>query len=85
MEKKLDEAKDLHCPLMLHIGGQDHMFPPETISKITDGLKDKGHVEIYVYPDANHGFNCDQRSAYNRQAAMLAYGRSAAFLHKHLG
>ncbi len=69
----------------MHFAGSDKYIPPAAIEKIRSALTSKSNVSIHTYLGVDHGFNCDQRSAYNRQAAMLAYGRSAAFLHKHLG
>ena len=34
-----------------------------------------GDCEIYVYPDAQHGFHCDERGSYNEAAAKLAWQR----------
>jgi carboxymethylenebutenolidase len=39
---------------------------------------------IYWY-DAGHGFNCDARGSYNKEAAHLARKRSLSFLKEHLG
>ncbi len=76
----LDTAKNLHCPLMLHFGETDKHITMDLVDKIKEALKDIGHVEIFVYKDADHGFNCDARASYDRQSAMLAYGRSYCFL-----
>jgi carboxymethylenebutenolidase len=84
IEQSLDESKDLHCPLMLHFGAKDTHIPLASVEKIRQGLKGKGHVEIFVYDDADHGFNCDQRASYDRKSAMLAYGRSMVLLQKTL-
>ena len=40
-------------------------------------------VEVQIY-EAHHGFNCDQRSAWNPIAAQLARERTLAFLARHL-
>jgi len=41
--------------------------------------------EIYIYPDANHGFNNDTSAArYDKAAADLAWTRTLAFLRKYL-
>ena len=84
IESSLDSAKNLHCPLMLHFGEKDAHITAASVDKIKAALKDKGHVEVYVYPGADHGFNCDQRASYNRFAAMLAYGRSYNLLKSAL-
>jgi carboxymethylenebutenolidase len=41
-------------------------------------------VDVRLYP-ADHGFNCDQRGAYDAPAASLARERSLAFFAEHLG
>lgn len=84
IDKHLDQAKNLHCPIMLHFGQKDDHIPPSSVEKIREALHDKGHVEVYVYEGAGHGFNCDQRSSYDRQSAMLAFGRSMILLNKTL-
>jgi len=84
IEGALDSAKNLHCPLMLHFGEKDAHITMPSVDKIKTALKDSGHVEVYVYKGADHGFNCDQRASYDRQSAMLAYGRSYAFLKNAL-
>jgi carboxymethylenebutenolidase len=84
IEQSLDESKDFHCPLMLHFGAKDSHIPLTSVEKIRKGLEGKGHVEIFVYNEADHGFNCDQRASYERKSAMLAYGRSMVLLQKTL-
>jgi carboxymethylenebutenolidase len=84
IDQALDEAKNLHCPIMMHFGEKDSHIPAESVAKIRDALKGKEQVEILVYPGADHGFNCDQRPSYDRQSAMLAFGRSMIMLHTAL-
>jgi len=84
IDQALDEAKNVNCPLLLHFGEIDDHIPPEAIEKIRKALAGNPKVTIYVYRGAHHGFNCDQRASYDRKSAMLAYSRSAAFLHKYL-
>jgi carboxymethylenebutenolidase len=83
IDKSLDEAKNLHCPLMLHFGEKDSHISMSSVDTIRKALDGKGHVEVFVYP-ADHGFNCDQRSSYDRQSAMVAYGRSMVLFNKTL-
>jgi carboxymethylenebutenolidase len=68
-------ARQPKCPVMAHFGDQDHWIPMEGIEAFA---KAHPEVEVHVYP-ANHGFNCDQRGAYNEAAAKLARERSLAF------
>jgi carboxymethylenebutenolidase len=68
------------APVMLHFGKQDAHIPPEDVAKIHAAHPE---VEIYWY-EAGHGFNCDARASYNREAAQEARERSLRFLQKHL-
>jgi carboxymethylenebutenolidase len=67
-------------PVQYHFGTQDKTIPPENIEKIR--AADPGG-EFHVY-DADHGFNCDHRAAWNAGAADLARERTLAFIERHL-
>jgi carboxymethylenebutenolidase len=67
-------------PVLYHFGAQDKSIPPENIDKIR--AADPGG-EFHVYA-ADHGFNCDQRAAFNPAAAQLAQERTLAFFARHL-
>lgn len=70
------------CPVMLHFGGKDQHIPASEIHKIQQAHPD---VPVFVYADAGHGFNCDQRPDYNAQAAGQARERTVEFLRANLG
>ncbi len=68
--------KRTHAPVQYHFGERDQSIPPEAIEKI----RAAGPTgEIHVYP-ADHGFNCDQRAAYDAPSAQLARERTLQFL-----
>ncbi|MDO8442484.1 MAG: dienelactone hydrolase family protein [Polaromonas sp.] len=69
------------CPVMAHFGDQDHWIALDTVEAFK---KAQPGVQVHVY-EADHGFNCEQRGAYNEAAAMLAKERTLAFFAKHLG
>jgi carboxymethylenebutenolidase len=69
-------------PTQLHFGEKDASIPMSDVEIIKQ--KRGGDCEIYVYADAEHGFNCDERGSYNEAAAKLAWQRSLAFLQKNL-
>jgi carboxymethylenebutenolidase len=73
-------SEELFAHVMLHFGRQDAHIPAEEVEKIHAAHPE---VEIYWY-DAGHGFNCDARGSYNKEAALEARERSLAFLRKHL-
>ena len=74
-------ARQPQCPVMAHFSDQDQWIPMEGIEAFR-----KAHPEVAVHVySAHHGFNCDQRGAYNQAAADLARERSLAFLAEQLG
>jgi carboxymethylenebutenolidase len=64
-----------HCSVMVHFGDQDTSIPLETVHAF-EAAQAKVDVQIYA---ANHGFNCDQRAAFNAYAAELALKRTLEF------
>jgi carboxymethylenebutenolidase len=67
-------------PVLYHFGSQDKSIPPENIEKIR-AADPTGEFHVY---DADHGFNCDHRAAFNAAAAQLAQQRTLAFFARHL-
>jgi carboxymethylenebutenolidase len=78
--KNADEKPKV--PTQLHFGETDASIPMSDVELIKQ--KRGGDCEIYVYPNAGHGFNCEERGSYNEAAAMLARDRARAFLAKHM-
>ena len=66
---------------MLHFGKLDKHIP---VSSVEEFKKAQPGVTVYLY-DADHGFNCDQRSSYDAAAAQLARQRTLEFFRKHVG
>lgn len=69
------------CPMMYHFGERDSHISQADVEKIK-AARPEG--TFHVYPNAEHGFNCDQRSSYEPRAAALARERTLAFLAEHL-
>ena len=69
------------CPVLAHFGEQDHAIPLDGVLAFKAAQLG---VQVEVYA-AQHGFNCDHRSAYNAAAAALARERTLAFLALHIG
>jgi carboxymethylenebutenolidase len=70
----------LCCPVMLHFGDQDKSIPLADIEKIRRAHPD---IAIHIYP-ANHGFNCNDRAAYDADSATLARQRTLDFFAQYL-
>ena len=70
----------LKVPTMLHFGEKDAHIPVAEVRAFAAARPD---VPVYIYP-ADHGFNCDQRSAYDPPSAALAWERTLAFFGQRL-
>ena len=72
---------NVNCPGMLHFGSKDKGIPLEAIDKVKKFIdKSKNKIKLYVYENADHGFNCNQRKSYNKKAAELAFEKTIKFL-----
>lgn len=69
------------CPVLAHFAEQDQWIPQEGVQAFRAA---QPSVEMHLYP-AHHGFNCDQRGAWEPESARLARQRTLAFFAKHLG
>jgi carboxymethylenebutenolidase len=68
------------APLLIHFGANDALIPPQDVQAHRDALPE---AEIHVWP-SGHGFNCDQRTDYNADAAKQAMQRTLDFFQLHL-
>lgn len=80
MTSPTEMARQPRCPVLAHFGDQDHAIPLDGV-RAFEAAHDGVRVEIY---QAQHGFNCDHRAAYNAEAANLARERTLAFLADQL-
>lgn len=79
------DVSSITAPLMLHYAELDERINAG-IAEYEAALKSAGKTyELHMYKGANHAFNNDTNAArYNKEAADLAWGRTVAFLKKHL-
>ena len=84
IQNDLERADGVKVPLLLHFGGQDSHIPTDAVKQIAERFDDNPDVEIHVYPDAGHGFNCSHRASYHQRSAALAHGNSLIFLSENL-
>lgn len=68
-------------PVQMHFGDQDGSIPMKDVGAIKEA---QPQVETYVYEGAGHGFGCDQRASYDKEAYELARKRSLDFFAKKL-
>jgi carboxymethylenebutenolidase len=69
------------CPVMYHFGGQDPLIPADLVDQIRAGRPDG---VFHIYPNAGHGFNCDERADFAPESAAAALQRTLAFLDENL-
>jgi carboxymethylenebutenolidase len=69
------------CPVQMHFGEKDQSIPMTDVETIKQKRAD---CEIFVYKDAGHGFHCDERGSFHTASRDLAWGRTLAFLGKHM-
>ncbi len=69
------------CPVQMHFGEKDQSIPMTDVEIIKQKRPD---CEIYVYKDAGHGFHCDERGSFHPGSRDTAWGRTTAFLNKHM-
>ncbi len=74
------------APLLLHYAGKDERINAG-VPAFEAALKQHGKpYEVFMYEGAQHAFNNDTNAArHDKEAASLAWGRTLAFLRKHLG
>ena len=70
------------APLMLHFGTEDAGIPLENIHSIAQRWP---QIDVHIYEEAGHGFNCDARGSYEESSAALALERTLEHFAQHLG
>jgi carboxymethylenebutenolidase len=74
-------ARQPQVPVLAHFAEQDRWIALDGVQALRHAHP---HLQVFAYP-AHHGFNCDQRAAWNAPAAQLARQRSLAFFAQHVG
>jgi len=77
----LDRTSKLHGPTLLIWGGLDKHITADHRKAVTDALnsEDKSYVNV-EFSKAKHAFFCDERDAYEPQAARQAWALTLEFL-----
>ncbi len=84
LEKVLDRADDVKCPVSIHLPEIDHLVSPEARRAI-EAYGNRAGVELFRYPGAKHAFDSDsRRETYNRWASQTANSRIIRAFHQAL-
>ena len=84
IDKRLDLAKNLSCPLLLHFAEKDQFAPPEVVTQIRSALQNDSRVTIWEYPNVGHAFARPGGAHFDPKAADLADMRTLSFLVERL-
>jgi len=70
-----------NCPVEMHFGATDGSIPPADVEAIKAA---QPGIPVYVYPGAGHGFGCNDRDSFNKEAYDLAQSRTLEFFKQNL-
>lgn len=84
IQNSLSEAANINVPVQFHYGALDKHIPADAVDAVRQAMNGKAGSEIFVYADADHGFNCWARPSYHQRSAALAHGRALVFLAEAL-
>ena len=80
-----EAAPSLTAPWLGLFGDQDPSIPVDQVEELRQqAAKAAVATEVVRYPEAGHGFNCDDRSAYEPGSAADAWRRTIAWFDAHL-
>jgi carboxymethylenebutenolidase len=85
IERRLDLAPRITCPLVLHFAANDRFVPEAAREQVRAAFAGRPDVEIHVYPGVDHAFARPGGHAYNKPAAMMAHSRSLALFRRVMG
>jgi carboxymethylenebutenolidase len=85
IDERIDDAKRITTPTLLHIAEEDGFVPKEAQAKINEALAGHPHVTIHNYPGVDHAFARNNGVNYDKKAAEQAEQRTAACFKANLG
>jgi len=81
----IQAVRKVTVPMYLFFGGADPFIPPSRVQEIDRRFYELGKsYRIKVYPGADHGFFCHERSSHNGAAAEDAWAELTHFFAQHL-
>jgi len=82
----IERAPTMDTPWLGLFGDLDQSIPVEDVEALRKALTDAPvPADVVRYADADHGFHCDAREAYNAAAATDAWSRTIEWFGHHLG
>ena len=84
IENKVDEAKSLKRPVMLHVAEEDQFVPKAAQATLTEALSAHPLVTLHSYAGRDHAFARKGGEHYDTTDAALAEQRTLAFFAANL-
>jgi len=82
----IEYVDGLKAPVLAFFGGKDAFIPIAETEEFGAALKKAGKpAEVVVFPDADHGFMCDDRPSFHPVHSKEAWARTIAFFKEYLG
>lgn len=82
----IGESAGMKTPWLGLFGDKDSSIPIDEVEQLRAALDGASvETEIIRYPDAGHGFHCDQRADFDAASAADAWRRTLAWFEQHLG
>lgn len=75
----IELTDDITGRVLLLVGGGDHLIDAAERERVTERFAGTAH-ELVVYPEAPHGFACDERETYREEPTRDAWDRVAKLL-----
>jgi carboxymethylenebutenolidase len=81
----IGEAASLKSPLLLVYGSADQGIPPDEHGRLAQRLGELGkRYTMSLYPDAGHGFCCEDRDSHAPAATEAAFAETFEFFRRTL-
>jgi len=81
----VDKSSKVKAPMLAFFGEDDGFIPLEQVDALRAELKKHGkQADVVVYKGAGHGFFCNERESYQKEAAGDSWERLKKFFAQHL-
>lgn len=82
----LEIVPELKTPWIGNYGDHDQSIPLTEVEVLRRAVSAAGiPLEVNRYADADHGFHCNDRSAYHEASSKDAWAKTVKFLDSHVG
>jgi crotonobetainyl-CoA:carnitine CoA-transferase CaiB-like acyl-CoA transferase/dienelactone hydrolase len=80
-----EAAPNLKTPWLGEFGDLDQSIPVAEVNALrAAAAKAAVPTEVNRYPEADHGFHCNDRSSYHEASSKVAWAKTLQFLNEHL-